>query len=91
MLYVEGGSDGERLVDGVARRARAGKPVIVLTGGLSDQGPRPRCRTRARSRATGECGARSPRATGAAVVERLEDFLGALVFAQRYADHPGLG
>jgi hypothetical protein len=27
------------------------------------------------------------RATGCAVVDRLEDFLGALVFAQRYVDH----
>ena len=89
--YVEGGSDGERLVDAFRAARDAGKPVVVLTGGLSEQGS---------AAAVSHTGALTgdrrvwnaiARATGCAVVERLEDFLGALVFAQRYADHPASG
>jgi acyl-CoA synthetase (NDP forming) len=85
--YVEGGSDGERLVAALCAARDARKPVIVLTGGLSEQGS---------AAAVSHTGALTgdrrvwnaiQRATGCAVVERLEDFLGALVFAQRYADH----
>jgi acyl-CoA synthetase (NDP forming) len=89
--YVEGGSDGERLVAAFCAARDAHKPVVVLTGGLSEQGS---------AAAVSHTGALTgdrrvwdaiQRATGCAVVERLEDFVGALVFAQRYAAHPGTG
>jgi acyl-CoA synthetase (NDP forming) len=89
--YIEGGGDGEQLVAAFCAARDAHKPVVVLTGGLSEQG------TAAAVSHTGALvGDRRvwsavQHATGCAVVERLEDFLGALVFAQRYADHPASG
>jgi len=94
--YVEGGNDGERFVAAVCAARDAHKPVVVLTGGLSQQGS---------AAAVSHTGALTgdrrvwkaiQRATGCALVERLEDFLGALVFAQRYSghlasDHPASG
>jgi acyl-CoA synthetase (NDP forming) len=88
--YLEGGRDGARLLAAL-RAARGVKPVIVLTGGLSGQGA-----AAAISHTGALTGDRRAwdairAATGAAVVERLEDFLGALVFAQAFAGHPASG
>ncbi|GMU77362.1 MAG: acyl-CoA synthetase [Acidimicrobiia bacterium] len=83
--YLEGARDGERLVRAL-RAARGRVPVVVMTGGLSEQGG---------AAAVSHTGALTgdrrvwdaiQAATGVAVVERLEDFLGALVLAQRYGD-----
>jgi acyl-CoA synthetase (NDP forming) len=95
-VYLEGGRDGERLVEAMRAAREAHKPVIVLTGGLSEQGS---------AAAVSHTGALTgdrrvwqaiSHATGCALVERLEDFLGALLFAQRYSDsltsgHPAPG
>jgi len=83
--YLEGTRDGERLV-GALRAARGRRiPVVVMAGGLSAQGA-----AAAVSHTGALTGDRRTwdairAATGAAVVERLEDFLGALVLADRYA------
>lgn len=83
--YLEGGRDGERLVRALAAARDRGVPVVVMAGGLSTQG-----RAAAVSHTGALTGDRRTwdairAATGAAVVERLEDFLGALVVADRYA------
>ena len=84
-IYLEGGRDGERLVDALCAAREVHKPVVVLTGGLSAAGS---------AAAVSHTGALTgdrrvwqaiSHATGCAVVERLEDFLGALLFAQRYS------
>jgi acyl-CoA synthetase (NDP forming) len=89
--YLEGPRDGERFVAALRDAHRRGKPVVVLAGGLSRQGS---------AAAVSHTGALTgdrrtwhaiTAATHATVVERLEDFLGVLVFAQRYADHPAPG
>jgi len=86
--YLEGARDGERLVTALAAARSRGKPVIVMAGGLSGQGA---------AAAVSHTGALTgdrrlwdaiTAATHTAVVERLEDFLGALAFAQRYVEHP---
>ena len=88
--YLEGARDGERLVAALREARRRGKPVVVMAGGLSGQGA-----AAAVSHTGVLTGDRRvwdaiTAATHAAVVERLEDFLGALCFAQRYVDHPAL-
>jgi len=88
--YLEGARGAEGLAD-VFRAARGRTPVVVLTGGLTAAGGRA---------ATSHTGALAGdrrvwdavrRATNVAVVDRLEDLVGALVFAQAYADHPASG
>lgn len=88
--YFEGARDGERLV-AAFRAARGRVPVVVMTGGLTGQGA---------AAAVSHTGALTTgrrvwdavrAATGVAVVERLEDFLGVLAFAQRYGAHPAPG
>lgn len=89
-LYVEGARDGERLVAAM-HTARGIKPVVVLTGGLTDQGSAAAVSHTGALTGDRRVWSAIADATGATVVERLEDFLGALVFAQRYADHPASG
>ncbi|MEI8002546.1 MAG: CoA-binding protein, partial [Actinomycetes bacterium] len=89
--YLEGnGGDGERLV-GALRAARGVKPVVVLTGGLSVQGSQAAASHTGALTGDRRVWGAVRRATNVAVVERLEDLLGALVFAQVYADHPASG
>jgi acyl-CoA synthetase (NDP forming) len=89
--YLEGnGGDGERLV-GALRAARGVKPVVVLTGGLSVQGSQAAASHTGALTGDRRVWEAVRRATNVAVVERLEDLLGALVFAQVYADHPASG
>jgi acyl-CoA synthetase (NDP forming) len=87
-LYVEDPRDGTRLVAALRRAADAGKPCVVLAGGLSKQGGR------AVASHTGSLAGdeRVWRAisqhTGASVVSTLEDLLGSLAYLQRYRDVP---
>jgi hypothetical protein len=64
---------------------------VVLTGGLSEQGSEAAVSHTGALTGDRRVWRAVQRATGCAVVERLEDFLGALVFAQRYVDHPASG
>lgn len=83
-LYLEAAPDGPRLVT-TLRRAAGRKPVVLLVGGSSRQG------ARAVASHTGALAADTriwdaiARATGAAVVSTLEEFLAVLAFHQRYA------
>lgn len=88
--YLEGPRGAEGLVP-LFRAVRGDVPVVVLVGGLSDQGA-----VAAASHTGALAGERRVwdavrRATGVAVVERLEDLVGALAFAQAYHDHPATG
>jgi acyl-CoA synthetase (NDP forming) len=89
-LYLEGARDGERTVAAL-RRARGSKPVVALVGGLSGEG------SDAVASHTGSLTGDERvwdavvAATGITVVRTLEDLVGALVFHQRYADHPAPG
>lgn len=88
--YLEGARDGERLVAAL-RAARGRTPVVVMIGGLSAPG-----RAAALSHTGVLTGDRRVwgairDATNVATVERLEDFLGALLVACRYAGHPAGG
>lgn len=81
-MYVEGVTDGHRLVEAL-RRASGRKPVVILPGGLSRQG------AHAVSSHTGSM-AGAPRvwravaeACGATLVNTLEDFLATLAYLQR--------
>jgi len=89
--YLESVRDGERFVAALSAARRVGKPVIVLAGGLSGQGAEAAVSHTGALTGDRRTWAAITAATGAAVVERLEDFLGALVFAQRYADAPAPG
>ena len=88
--YLEGARDGERVVAAL-RRARGHKPAVALVGGLSGEG------SDAVASHTGSLTGDERvwdavrAATGISVVRTLEDLVGALVFHQRYADHPAPG
>jgi acyl-CoA synthetase (NDP forming) len=88
--YLEGARDGERLVAAL-RDARGVKPVVVLTGGLSRQGAAAAVSHTGTLTSDRRVWDAIRATTGAAVVERLEDFLGALVFAQAFSDRPASG
>ncbi|MFD0034802.1 acetate--CoA ligase family protein [Streptomyces sp. NPDC127172] len=84
-MYVEGVTDGHRLVEAL-RRASGRKPVVILPGGLSRQG------AHAVSSHTGSM-AGAPRvwravaeACEATLVDTLEDFLATLAYLQHLPD-----
>jgi acyl-CoA synthetase (NDP forming) len=85
-LYVEDPRDGARLAAALAAARAAGKPAVVLVGGLSAQG------SRAVASHTGALAgdrrmwqAVSQR-TGCTVVSTLEELLGALAYLQAHGD-----
>jgi acyl-CoA synthetase (NDP forming) len=88
--YLEGAGDGERLVRALCA-ARGRVPVVVMAGGLTGQGARAAVSHTGALTGDRRAWEAIRAATNVAVVERLEDFLGALVFAQRYAGHPAAG
>jgi acyl-CoA synthetase (NDP forming) len=90
-VYIEGSRDGQRLVEAFRAARDAGKPVVVLTGGLSEQGSAAVVSHTGALTGDRRVWQAIEHSTGCAVVERLEDLLGALVFAQRYADHLASG
>ncbi|CAB4586200.1 MAG: CoA-binding protein [Actinobacteria bacterium] len=82
--YLEGCSGGERLV-AAFREAQGRVPVVVMTGGLSDQGSRAAASHTGSLTGDRRIWSAIRSATNVAVVERLEDFIGALVYIQRYS------
>ena len=67
------------------REAQGRVPVVVMTGGLSDQGSRAAASHTGALTGDRRIWSAIRSATNVAVVERLEDFIGALVYIQRYS------
>ena len=89
-LYLEGLTDGERVVEAL-RRARGHKPVVALVGGSGHQG-RLAVATHTGSMAVDRrIWAAVTASTGMTQVETLEDLVGCLAHHQAYADHPASG
>lgn len=89
-LYLEGAGDGDRVVASL-RRARGRKPVVALVGGLSGEGADAVASHTGSLTGDARVWDAVVAATGITVVGTLEDLVGALVFHQRYADHPAAG
>ena len=89
--YLEGARDGERFVAALRAARDRGLAVVAMVGGLSGQGAAAALSHTGALTGDRRVWAAISAATGVAVVERLEDFLGALVFSQRYVDGPGSG
>jgi acyl-CoA synthetase (NDP forming) len=83
-LYLEAAPDGRRLVSAL-QRAAGRKPVVLLVGGSSRQGARAVASHTGALAADARIWDAIAKATGAAVVTTLEEFLGALAFHHRYA------
>jgi acyl-CoA synthetase (NDP forming) len=83
-LYLEAAPDGRRLVSAL-RRAAGRKPVVLLVGGSSRQGARAAASHTGALAADARIWDAMAKATGAAVVATLEQFLAVLAFHQRYS------
>jgi acyl-CoA synthetase (NDP forming) len=89
-LYLEGLTDGERVVDAL-RRLKGRKPVVALVGGSGEQG-RSAVATHTGSMAVDRrIWAAVSASTGITPVETLEDLVGCLAHHQAYAGHPAPG
>ncbi len=89
-LYLEGLTDGERVVEAL-RRAKGQKPVVALVGGSGDQG-RLAVATHTGSMAVDRrIWAAVSASTGITQVETLEDLVGCLAHHQAFAGHPASG
>jgi len=89
-LYLEGLTDGERVVDAL-RRVKGRKPVVALVGGSGEQG-RSAVATHTGSLAVDRrIWAAVSASTGVTAVETLEDLVGCLAHHQAYAGHPAPG
>ena len=86
-LYLEGARDGARVLDAL-RRARGRKPVVVLVGGLSGEGAAAVASHTGALTGDERVWQAVAAATGVTIVRTLEELVGALLFHQRYADHP---
>ncbi len=86
-LYLEGLTDGERVVEAL-RRLKGRKPVVALVGGSGDQG-RLAVATHTGSMAVDRrIWAAVSASTGITPVETLEDLVGCLAHHQAFAGHP---
>ncbi|HEX7095238.1 MAG TPA: acetate--CoA ligase family protein [Acidimicrobiales bacterium] len=85
-LYLEDPRDGARLAKAFRKANEAGKPVVVLVGGLSDQGGRAVASHTGSLAGDRRMWQAVSKATGCSVVDTLEDLLGSLAYLQRHAD-----
>jgi acyl-CoA synthetase (NDP forming) len=88
-LYLEGLADGRRLADALCR-ADGGKPVVLLTGGISAQGARAVASHTGSMTTDARIWEAIVRSTGAVHVATLEDLVGTLAHLQRWAQLPQL-
>jgi acyl-CoA synthetase (NDP forming) len=83
-LYVEDPRDGARLARAFVRASQSGKPVVVLVGGLSDQGGHAVASHTGSLAGDRKVWGAVSKATGCSVVSTLEELLGSLAYLQRW-------
>ncbi len=83
-LYLEGLADGRRLAAAL-RRADGVKPVVLLIGGISDQGARAVASHTGSMTSDERIWQAIVQSSGAVHVHTLEDLIGVLLYAQRWA------
>ncbi len=89
-LYLEGLTDGERVVEAL-RRVKGLKPVVALVGGCGRQGMSAVATHTGSLAVDRRIWAALSASTGITLVESLEDLVGCLAHHQAFADHPAPG
>jgi acyl-CoA synthetase (NDP forming) len=86
-LYLEGAQHASALADAL-RRARGRTPVVLLVGGRGDAGARAVASHTGAMAGERRVWRAIAASTGSALVDTLEDLLGALAYLQRWAGVP---
>jgi acyl-CoA synthetase (NDP forming) len=89
-LYLEGLTDGARVVDAL-RRLEGRKPVVALVGGSGRQGMSAVATHTGSLAVDRRIWEALSASTGLTLVESLEDLVGCLAHHQAFADHPAPG